>query len=818
MIEIFTHKLNLGDCNKEIVDAQIVSYNTTNILYSFILKDESIILQKVHYNSQIEKHIIFEIINDCKLWSMKKEFEINNNNFLRNKIVIRYLLDLTLFDTYKLKSFALNLYLATKAELLQSFTKFNDKLSFLPELEPYEPSNLCKVKLYDYQKRSLNKMIQIENSNLDLKVNYLTEIKINDIGVMYNPIMNNVAFEPKYFSIKTKGGILADEMGLGKTITTLSLILSNTSKETENFKQSKKDNYSKLFSKATLIVCPSHLTKQWESESLKLNPLFKIITILTKKDHEKLLFKHLIDVDIIITSHQFLMNFKYYPSLYVGNTTASSYSAVRRNTILRQHFIEKIEKLLYKDIKEKDCPLFEFFYFERLVLDEGHEIFGDMLGNSALSKYMTSWLSSIDANYNWYVSGSPFVNYHGLMNCLSFIGVKMIETTTKVPIDFTNTSDLSNMNTLINKDFFWNSVLSKICIRHKKSDIIEKIDIMGYEEIIEWVTFTSLERNIYDSKKNKISTDDLIKLCCHPLVLESSKRVFGDVELDLDAMQAKLVEYHNNQITTYEAKLKNVAVGNQHNIVRTNYQTYINESRFMLRILETINSDTLENDEEKTCLICFEVTDLTLTKCGHLFCRLCIKEWLNRNNSCPMCKKLITLGDVFALTKNVNNNIDDINPLIKKYGSKLGKIISMIRSLTSDPESRIIIFSQWDTMLSLISKTLSENGIANCTVKGNVWSRTSAINKFKQGKTLSGEENKVILLSLKNSASGTNLTEATHIFFVEPINDEISVIKAIEGQAIARACRIGQKKKIKLYRTLIKDSIDETIYNKNYCV
>jgi DNA repair protein RAD5 len=119
-------------------------------------------------------------------------------------------------------------------------------------------------------------------------------------------------------------------------------------------------------------------------------------------------------------------------------------------------------------------------------------------------------------------------------------------------------------------------------------------------------------------------------------------------------------------------------------------------------------------------------------------------------------------------------------------------------------------------MLSLISKTLSENGIANSTVKGNVWSRTSAINKFKTGKTVNGDDSKVILLSLKNAASGTNLTEASHIFFIEPINDKKEVCRAIEGQAIARACRIGQQQKIKLFRLLVKDTIEEDIYKKFY--
>jgi SNF2 family DNA or RNA helicase len=72
------------------------------------------------------------------------------------------------------------------------------------------------------------------------------------------------------------------------------------------------------------------------------------------------------------------------------------------------------------------------------------------------------------------------------------------------------------------------------------------------------------------------------------------------------------------------------------------------------------------------------------------------------------------------------------------------------------------------------------------------------------------------MLSLKNSASGTNLTEATHIFFVEPIDAAKEKCRAIEGQAIARACRVGQKNKIIVNRILVEDSIEEIIYRKSY--
>jgi SNF2 family DNA or RNA helicase len=66
------------------------------------------------------------------------------------------------------------------------------------------------------------------------------------------------------------------------------------------------------------------------------------------------------------------------------------------------------------------------------------------------------------------------------------------------------------------------------------------------------------------------------------------------------------------------------------------------------------------------------------------------------------------------------------------------------------------------------------------------------------------------MLSLKNAASGTNLTEATHILFIEPIDASVEECRAIESQAIGRACRVGQKNKITVMRILIENSIEES--------
>jgi len=94
-------------------------------------------------------------------------------------------------------------------------------------------------------------------------------------------------------------------------------------------------------------------------------------------------------------------------------------------------------------------------------------------------------------------------------------------------------------------------------------------------------------------------------------------------------------------------------------------------------------------------------------------------------------------------------------------------------------------------------------------VTGNVMRRNKAIVEFKN-------TCKVILLGLGTAASGTNLTEATHVFLVDPMSGTAKEIKAIESQAIARAHRRGQEKVITIVRFLMKDSIEHTNYLNVY--
>lgn len=92
----------------------------------------------------------------------------------------------------------------------------------------------------------------------------------------------------------------------------------------------------------------------------------------------------------------------------------------------------------------------------------------------------------------------------------------------------------------------------------------------------------------------------------------------------------------------------------------------------------------------------------------------------------------------------------------------------------------------------------------------NFVTMSRALKEFKND-----AEVKVMLLTLDRTASGTNLVEASHVVLLDPLESSYEEVQAAEKQAIGRACRQGQKKKVKVVRFIVKDSVEEDLYWRN---
>lgn len=155
--------------------------------------------------------------------------------------------------------------------------------------------------------------------------------------------------------------------------------------------------------------------------------------------------------------------------------------------------------------------------------------------------------------------------------------------------------------------------------------------------------------------------------------------------------------------------------------------------------------------------------------------------------------KLRQICDSPALLKD-----DDIN------SSESVKIKELIRYITNKTANhKILIFSQFTSMLSLIKQELHKNSIdyeyldGKCSIK----QREASVEHFQTDENL-----RVFLISLKAGGTGLNLTAADYVFIVDPWWNP-----AVEEQAIDRCYRIGQDKKVFAYRMICKNTIEEKI-------
>lgn len=114
---------------------------------------------------------------------------------------------------------------------------------------------------------------------------------------------------------------------------------------------------------------------------------------------------------------------------------------------------------------------------------------------------------------------------------------------------------------------------------------------------------------------------------------------------------------------------------------------------------------------------------------------------------------------------------------------------------------KVLIFSQFTSMLALIKPELDKRMIKYSYLDGKTDKRQAVVDHFNDT-----EEQKVFLISLKAGGVGLNLTSADYVFIYDPWWNP-----AVESQAVDRSHRIGQKNTVFVYRFVVKDSVEEKI-------
>src|SRR5690606_15539798 len=117
------------------------------------------------------------------------------------------------------------------------------------------------------------------------------------------------------------------------------------------------------------------------------------------------------------------------------------------------------------------------------------------------------------------------------------------------------------------------------------------------------------------------------------------------------------------------------------------------------------------------------------------------------------------------------------------------------------PYHKVVIFSQFVSMLRLIEQMLDEINVRYVSLTGSTRAREQVVNTFQEDPQV-----RVFLVSLKAGGTGLNLTAAEVVYLVDPWWNP-----AVENQAIDRVHRIGQDKKVVAYRLVTPGTVEEKV-------
>lgn len=142
--------------------------------------------------------------------------------------------------------------------------------------------------------------------------------------------------------------------------------------------------------------------------------------------------------------------------------------------------------------------------------------------------------------------------------------------------------------------------------------------------------------------------------------------------------------------------------------------------------------------------------------------------------------------------------LENVNPAnasgkLEMFGELLEEVI--------DGGHRLLVFSQFVGMLTLLKEKLTAEGIEFCYLDGSTTDRAAVVEKFQTQSAIP-----VFLISLKAGGVGLNLTGADTVIHFDPWWNP-----AVEDQATDRAHRIGQTRVVTSYKLITRDTVEEKI-------
>lgn len=173
---------------------------------------------------------------------------------------------------------------------------------------------------------------------------------------------------------------------------------------------------------------------------------------------------------------------------------------------------------------------------------------------------------------------------------------------------------------------------------------------------------------------------------------------------------------------------------------------------------------------------------------------------LNHIENFGVNKSQMVLLQGLTKLRQIANHPKLIDPNYNGDSGKMDDMLIMMENALAE-DHKILIFSQFVKHLTIVRRIIEDRGISYCYLDGSTKNRQEKVDKFQEDENV-----RLFLISLKAGGLGLNLTKADYVFLLDPWWNP-----AIEAQAIDRAHRIGQTKKVITYKFIMSDTVEEKI-------
>ncbi|GAB1318601.1 Rad5-like protein (SNF2 family domain-containing protein) [Madurella fahalii] len=416
--------------------------------------------------------------------------------------------------------------------------------------------------------------------------------------------------------------------------------------------------------------------------------------------------------------------------------------------------------------------------WRRVVLDEGHTI------RNAKTKAAEA-ACKLNAQSRWVLTGTPIINsirdLHSLLKFLRITG---------------GIEQPDIFNTVITRplamgepraEALLQSLMKDLCLRRRKDMKFVDLKLPPKTEYIHRITFWPDEKKKYEALLSE----------AQGALEEFQRRSKTGQKGRFQGVLERLLRLRQtcNHWTLCKDRITDLLkLLEEQGVVPLNPKNRV--------LLQQALQLVIESQED--CPVCMEpVTGPVITHCKHVFCRACISKVIEIQHKCPMCRAELSDDKLVEPAPEHSAEEEEAELDTETKSSKTEALLKILQATLKNDRSKVIIFSQWTSFLTVIQRQLDAVGYTYTRIDGsmNTAQRDAAIQALDHD-----PNTRIMLASLSVCSVGLNLVSADTVVLADSW-----WAPAIEDQAVDRVHRLGQTRPTTVWRLVMEGTVEERV-------